>query len=248
MTSVGTPPLATKKLTRRYNDVTAVDGVDLTVESGEIHALVGLNGAGKTTLMRLMLGMVRPDSGEALVEGVPTLQASAEVWSKVGHTIETPLAYPELTVVENLTAAARLHGIAADDSASAADSSVTRFNLTDYRDKRAAALSLGNRQRLGLAGALINKPSIVVLDEPSNALDPSGVVFMRDLLADLATQGAAILVSSHHLDEIARVAHRISVMHRGRLVATIDPAAMDIERRFFEIVRAEEEAWTDRHA
>jgi ABC-2 type transport system ATP-binding protein len=239
-------PLATVGITRRFGNVSAVDDVDLTVESGEIHALVGLNGAGKTTLMRLILGMLRPSSGRSFVDGVDTTRAESGVWSKVGHTIEAPFAYPELTVVQNLTAAARLHGIASADTGSAAEKSIARFNLGSYRDTRTRTLSLGNRQRLGLASALINNPSIVVLDEPTNALDPAGVVFMRDMLRELAAQGAAVLVSSHHLDEMARTADRISAIHRGRLVASIDPQEIDIERKFFEIVRQAEEAWGPR--
>lgn len=242
------PALQAVGLSRNFGDIPAVDNLDLTVAAGEIHALVGLNGAGKTTLMRLLLGMMRPDSGRAFVDGVDPLEADRTVWSKVGHTIEAPFAYPELTVVQNLTAAARLHGIASTEASAAATATIGRFNLDDYRDRRTRTLSLGNRQRLGLASALINNPSIVVLDEPSNALDPAGVVFMRDLLTEMAAAGSAVLVSSHHLDEMARTAHRISVIHRGRLVSTIDPHAMDIERRFFDIVRGAEEAWDTGHA
>ena len=193
--------------------------------------------------MRLILGMLRPSSGKAFVDGFDTSRAGSDTWSKVGHTIEAPFAYPELTVVQNLTAAARLHGISSEDAGSAAEASIARFDLDVYRDRRTRTLSLGNRQRLGLASAIINNPSIVVLDEPSNALDPAGVVFMRDMLRELASQGAAILVSSHHLDEMARTADRISAIHRGRLVASIDPHEIDIERKFFEIVRQAEEMW-----
>ncbi|MFH1331262.1 MAG: ATP-binding cassette domain-containing protein, partial [Actinomycetota bacterium] len=115
------------------------------------------------------------------------------------------------------------------------------FELTHWAHARARHLSLGNRQRLGLACGLVHRPRIIILDEPSNSLDPAGVVLIRDLLRDEArTRDSAVLVSSHHLDEVARIAHRISVLHRGRLVGTIDPGGIDLERRFFDLVHAAE--------
>jgi ABC-2 type transport system ATP-binding protein len=198
--------------------------------------VVGLNGAGKTTLMRLILGMLRPDAGQALVLGHDTRSAPAELWTRVGHLIETPFAYPELTVAENLTAAALLHGVEQSRIASAVDQMVDRFQLSKWAGKRARALSLGNRQRLGLASALIHQPTVLVLDEPANALDPAGVVFIRDLLRSSAEMGAAVLVSSHHLDELARISDRVTVMHRGRLINTLDPGSDNLEERFFDLV------------
>lgn len=229
-----------RSLTRSYGDEVAVSGLDLDVNPGEVHALVGLNGAGKTTLMRMLAGMIKPDSGEALLNGVDVLGASASTWRMVGHLIETPFGYPELTVRENVTLATRMHGLSRDEAPAATAEIISRFELTHWAERRARALSLGNRQRLGLACCLAHAPTIIVLDEPSNALDPAGVVFMRDLLRQMAEAGAGILVSSHHLDELARVAHRISVMHRGRLIGGIDPAGIDLERRFFDMVHEAE--------
>jgi ABC-2 type transport system ATP-binding protein len=230
-------PLVAESLTRSYGEERAVDHLDLDVAAGEIHALVGLNGAGKTTFMRLMLGMIRPDSGRALLDGIDVERATPSTWADVGHVIETPFTYPELTVAENVTAAARLHGVPPSSIASRRDGLIDEFELTHWAGARARHLSLGNRQRLGLACALVHQPRIIVLDEPSNALDPAGVVFIRDMLRRLAgTVGAAILVSSHHLDELARIADRISVLHRGRLVGALDPEGIDLERRFFDLV------------
>ncbi len=224
-------------LRRTYGDDVAVDGLDIAVGAGEIHAIVGLNGAGKTTLMRMLLGMVRPDAGRVSLFGVDVADAPASTWVEVGHMIESPFAYPELTVIENLTAAGRLHGIPRRHVAAATADAIARFALGRWADRRAGALSLGNRQRLGLACALIHEPRIIVLDEPSNGLDPAGVVFMRDLLRSASVdREAAILVSSHHLDELARIAHRISVIHAGRLVGSIDPTGLDLERTFFALV------------
>lgn len=223
---------------RAFGNDVAVKHVDLAVAAGEVVAVVGLNGAGKTTLMRLLLGMVTPDEGRTRVGGVDVADAPATVWARVGHMIETPCAWPELTVHENLASAARLHGVDRDEVDTAVDRAIERFELGRWDHRRARALSLGNRQRLGLAGALVHRPDIIVLDEPSNALDPAGVVFMRDLLRTEAAAGAAILVSSHHLDEIARIAHRIRVLHRGIFVGDLDPAGIDLERRFFDLVHA----------
>lgn len=242
------PPLVTRGLVRWFGDDPAVDGLDLSVPAGEIHAVVGLNGAGKTTLMRLLLGMLRPDAGQALVLGSIATEMAPERWRHVGHLIETPFAYPELTVRENIAAAGLLHGLDPRELAPNVDSAIDRFELTRWADRRARHLSLGNRQRLGLASALMHAPTVLVLDEPANALDPAGVVFIRDLLAASKEKGTAVLVSSHHLDQLARVADRITVLHRGRQVGTLDPAGMDLERRFFDLVHEADLAGQERPA
>lgn len=231
-----TPPLQARGLIRHFGEEAAVAGIDLDVEYGEIHAIVGLNGAGKTTLMRLLLGMLAPEEGHAHVLGSDARSAPAEAWREVGHLIETPFAYPELTVTENIRAGALLHGLPRDEVDSAVAEVVNRFGLTRWAERRAGRLSLGNRQRLGLATALVHEPSILVLDEPTNALDPAGVVFTRDLLRRRAAGGAGILVSSHHFDQLARVADTITVLHRGRVVGSLDPGGVDLEQSFFDLV------------
>jgi ABC-2 type transport system ATP-binding protein len=227
--------IAATGVSRSFADGIAVDGVDLTAARGEIHAIVGLNGAGKTTLMRLLLGMLAPDTGSVRLKGQAIEDMTASGWSSVGYLIEVPFAYPELTVRENLRVAAWLRGVTGSAAESRVDQSIDRLGLGPWSDKRSRVLSLGNKQRLGLAAALGHRPSVLVLDEPVNALDPAGIVLVRELLRNESDAGAAILVSSHHLDEIARVAHRITVMHRGRIVGTIDPEQPDLERRFFDI-------------
>lgn len=232
----GQPPLAAQGLVRWFADDPAVDGLDLEVGAGEIHAVIGLNGAGKTTLMRLLLGMVRPDAGRACILGHDAIDMPPQGWRHVGHLIETPCAYPELTVRENITAAGLLHGLDRTTLAGAVDDAIAQFELARWTHRRARHLSLGNRQRLGLASALMHAPSVLVLDEPANALDPAGVVFIRDLLVACKQRGAAILTSSHHLDEVARVADRITVLHRGQRVGMLDPTGADLERRFFDLI------------
>lgn len=227
-------------LGRSYGEERAVDGVDLEVHDGEVHALVGLNGAGKTTLMRMLLGMVKPDSGLARIRGTDVRTAGPAIWKDVGYQIEFPWAYPELTVRENLVAAALLHGVERARIDRDVAPLIERFGLGHWESRRARHLSLGNRQRLGLASSLIHRPSIVILDEPANALDPAGVVFIRDLLRDCARHGAAVLVSSHHLDQLARVADRITLLHRGRIVGSLDPDGVDLERQFFDAIHRED--------
>jgi ABC-2 type transport system ATP-binding protein len=217
-----------------------VHGISLTVEPGQIHAIVGLNGAGKSTLMRLALGMTRPDAGEITVGGIPISTAAPAVWARVGHLVEYPFAYPELTVRQNLVLAARLHGITGSRVARCVDAVIAELDLGRYANRRASALSLGNKQRVGLASAVQHDADLIVLDEPSNALDPSGVIVLRSALEARAEAGAGILVSSHHLDEVARMAHRITVINNGRVVGQISPDGIDIERTFFEIVRESE--------
>ncbi|TDC57824.1 ABC transporter ATP-binding protein [Micromonospora sp. KC207] len=225
-------------LTRTFDGGVGVRGVDLDVGAGEIHALVGLNGAGKSTLMRLLLGMLRPESGTVLLDGRPLGSAP---WSRLGHLIETPLAYGELTGRANLMLAARLHGVPASAAAPMVERVLTELNLHPYAAIRARRMSSGSRQRLGLAAALQHDPDIIVLDEPTNALDPAGVISLREALVRRAAAGAGVLVSSHHLDEVARVADRITVINAGRTIGALNPHGVDIEREFFALVRSDDE-------
>lgn len=234
--------LSFENVTSTYRGGAGVYDLDLAIAPGEIVALVGLNGAGKTTLMRLALGMLRPKAGMVRVFGHPAATAPDGVWREVGHFIETPLAYPELTVRDNLHVACLLHGV---DPRAVADS-LLYWNLDSLAGRRFRRLSLGNRQRVGLAAALQHDPTLIVLDEPSNALDPAGVISLRRLLEERAHADAAVLVSSHHLDEVARVADRILVMNAGRLIGELDPGGTDLERVFFETVRRDDAESTAR--
>ncbi|MGV8977840.1 MAG: ABC transporter ATP-binding protein [Cellulomonas sp.] len=230
--------LSLEDVTATYRGGAGAHHLDLLISPGEIVALVGLNGAGKTTLMRLALGMLRPQTGVVRVLGHCVDTIPDRMWRDVGHLVEAPLAYPELTVRDNLRIACLLQG--ADPQAVAG--SLARWNLEHLAGRRFRRLSLGNRQRVGLAGALQHHPRLIVLDEPSNALDPAGVITLRDLLSQRARHGAAVLVSSHHLDEVARIADRILVMNAGSLVGELDPHGTDLERRFFETVRLDDAA------
>ncbi|TDD13444.1 ATP-binding cassette domain-containing protein [Kribbella turkmenica] len=226
-------------LIRTFDDGTGIRGVDLAVTPGEVHALVGLNGAGKSTLMRLVLGMLAPTAGTVTIAGRGFEQTD---WSRVGHLVEYPLAYRELTCRQNLVLGARLHGVMAEEIVRMVDATIAELGLSQYADRRTGKLSLGNRQRLGLASALQHNPGLIVLDEPTNTLDPAGVILLREALLRRADVGAGILVSSHHLDEVARIAQRISVLNAGRIIGTLDPRGVDLERSFFELVRRDDVA------
>ncbi|GEK21018.1 ABC transporter ATP-binding protein [Cellulomonas xylanilytica] len=221
--------LEARGLVRRFGEVTAVDGVDLDVAAGQVHALVGLNGSGKTTLLRMLAGVLRPDAG------VLRLRSGAEPSGAViGHLIDVPAAYAELTVEQNLSSAALLRAVPRALVPRAVSRAATALGIADLLTRRAGGLSLGNRQRLGLAAALVHDPQLLVLDEPTNGLDPAGVLVVRRLVVERArTAGCAVLVSSHHLDELARIADRITVLHRGRVVGRLDPRTPDLEVQLF---------------
>lgn len=225
-------------LTRDFGGGAGVEAIDLEVAPGEIHALVGLNGAGKSTLLRLLLGMLRADAGTVHIDGCSLDRAP---WTRVGHLVEIPLAYGELDARTNLALAARLHGVEPRRIGVMVDAAMDELGVRRYANVRARRLSLGNRQRVGLAAALQHNPDVIVVDEPTNALDPAGIILFREALLRRAAAGAGVLVSSHHLDEVARVAHRISVINAGRLIGTLDRGGVDIERAFFSLVHRDDE-------
>jgi len=215
---VSVPVIAVRDASKSYRHVVAVDHVTLDVHQGEVYALLGLNGAGKTTLIRLLLGMVRATTGNVEIGRRPVTDRS--VWSQVGYLVEAPSAYPELTVRENLEVVRRLRRIL---DRAVVQQAVDLFGLRPYADRRARTLSQGNAQRLGLAKAMLHRPSLLVLDEPVNGLDPAAVVEIRTLLVDLAReQGVTVFLSSHLLAEVARVATRVGVLHDGRLIDEFD--------------------------
>jgi ABC-2 type transport system ATP-binding protein len=217
--------IETNGLSKSYGPVRAVDSVHLRVKQGEIYGFLGLNGAGKTTTIRALLGMVRPSAGSAKVLGQAVGPYGRGPWRQVGHLVERPSAYPELTVRENLEIARRLHGISDKDATSRV---VERLTLAPYADRKAGTLSTGNLQRLGLARALLHEPEMLILDEPANGLDPAGVVEIRELLAGLARdKGVTVFMSSHILTEVDRLATRIGIIHQGRLIEELEATQME---------------------
>lgn len=233
-----------ESVTRQFRGGAGVTDLTFTVEPGEVVALIGLNGAGKTTLMRLALGMLRPQHGTVRIAGKQLTEAGPDTWAQVGALIEVPLAYPELTVRQNLHIAHLLHG----GDAGRVEDSARAWKLEPVIDRTFRRLSLGNRQRLGLAAAMHHDPTLIVLDEPSNALDPASVLLLREQLTQRAADGAAILVSSHHLDEVSRIADRVLLLNAGRLIGQLDTSKADLERAFFERIREDDELRTTAQA
>ena len=220
--------IATTGLSKQYRGgVLAVDQVDLRVARGEIYAFLGLNGAGKSTTIRMLLGMIRPTAGHAELFGDRVRSGATDLWRRVGYLVESATAYQELTVRENLDIARRLAGI---PNASGVDRVLERLALHAYADRRAGTLSLGNLQRLALARALLPSPELLILDEPANGLDPAGVIEIRDLLRSLAAEGVTVFMSSHILGEVDRLATRVGIVHRGRLVEELDHDALEAHR------------------
>jgi ABC-2 type transport system ATP-binding protein len=228
--------IETNSLSKSYGPVKAVDSVSLRVKPGEIYGFLGLNGAGKTTTIRLLLGMIRPETGSAKVLGQAVGPYGRGPWRQVGHLVETPSAYPDLTVRENLEIARRLQGVS---NKAATSGVIERLGLAAYADRKAGHLSLGNFQRLGLARALLHEPQLLLLDEPANGLDPAGVVEIRELLRSLARdKGVTVFMSSHILTEVDRLATRIGIIHNGRLIEELDAAQMEAMRAQHLEVRA----------
>lgn len=223
-----TDVIYTENLTKHYGKVHAVEGVNLQIGKAEIYGFLGLNGAGKTTTIRMLLGMIRATGGSAFVFGQKVGPGNTDLWNQVGHLVETPLAYPELTVLENLKIYYRLRFL---KDPGLLTEVIEKLHLVPYKYVKAKHLSLGNAQRLGIAKAMIHKPSLLILDEPANGLDPEGIVETREMLSDLAgNRGVTIFISSHILGEISRFATRIGIIHEGRMIHESEVDRLDKSR------------------
>ncbi|CAN5456368.1 ABC transporter ATP-binding protein [soil metagenome] len=221
--------LAATGLGRRFGDRLAVDSVDLQVRPGEIFGLLGPNGAGKTTTLRMLGGLIPPTTGKVEIEGVElTRETAPALRRRIGFLTETPGLWETLPVAANLSIYGRLFGV--QDLDTAVERALRRFDLWDRRDEPASVLSKGMKQKLALARTLLHDPEIVLLDEPTANLDPTTARDVRDLLLDLKARGRAIIVSTHNLDEIERVADRVALIST-RLIASGPPA--ELRRRLF---------------
>ncbi|WP_433531942.1 ABC transporter ATP-binding protein [Micromonospora sp. CA-263727] len=205
-------PVQTEGLSKRYGGVVAVRDLDLTVRPGEVYGFLGPNGAGKTTTLRMLLGLVRPTAGTVRLFG---RTPGAGRLAGVGALIEGPAFYPYLSGRENLRVLARYAGVGGDRVALVLD----LVDLTDRAGDRYAGYSLGMKQRLGVAAALLRDPRLLILDEPTNGLDPAGMADMRMLIRRLGASGCTVLVSSHLLGEVEQICDRVGVISRGRLIA-----------------------------
>ncbi len=213
MNETGVPLVDVIGLTKRYGDTVAVDGVDLTVLPGEVYGFLGPNGAGKTTTLRILTGLIAPTSGTITVLG--GRPGSPDVLGKTGSMIESPAFYPYLSGLDNLRVLAEY----AEVPRQRIDEVLELVDLRDRARDRFSTYSLGMKQRLGVAAALLKDPELVILDEPTNGLDPAGMRDMRRLIRELGSDGRTVLLSSHLLGEVQQICDRVGIIDSGRMVA-----------------------------
>ena len=212
-------PIITRRLTKRYGDLVAVDALDLEVHAGEIFGLLGQNGAGKTTTILMLLGLTEPTSGGARVVGLDPARRPLEVKSHVGYLPDNVGFYDGMTGRENLRYTARLNGLAGRAAEARIGEVLDQVGMTARADSRTDTYSRGMLQRLGIADALVKSPSVLILDEPTTAIDPIGVVEILDMLRGLVRdQNLAILLSSHLLTQVQSVCDRIGIFAAGKLI------------------------------
>ncbi len=206
--------IAVENLTKRYRGTTAVDGLSFSVPKGRITGFLGPNGAGKTTTLRILLGLALPTSGTARIEGRRYRELASPL-ATVGAVLEASNYHPARSGRNHLRVLATAAGI----SQTRVDETLAEVELTGAASRRVGAYSLGMRQRLSVAGALLGEPELLVLDEPANGLDPEGIRWLRNFLRSYAERGGTVFVSSHVLPEIAQIADEVVIIHRGKLVA-----------------------------
>lgn len=217
--------ILTEGLTKRFGTRTAVDGVSLEVRPGEVFGFVGPNGAGKTTTIGMLLALIRPTAGRAIVLGYDVQRQPELALRRVGAMIEAPTFYPYLSGRDNLRVLARAGGLADARVTAALD----MVELTERARDAFKTYSQGMRQRLGIAAALLHEPELIILDEPTNGLDPAGQIEVRDLIRTLALSGRAIFLSSHLLHEVEQLCARVAILKAGRVIA--EGAVADLLRR-----------------
>jgi len=233
------PAVAVRDLTKRFGTVTAVDGLGFTLDAGSITGFLGPNGAGKTTTLRILLGLARPTSGEALVFGRPYRELP-DPTRRVGALLESGDFDPGRTGRNHLRALAIASGI----DTHRVDELLEIVELDRAANRLAGGYSLGMRQRLGLAAALLGEPALLVLDEPANGLDAAGVHWLRGFLRQFAARGGTVLVSSHQLAEVAQTVDHALIIERGRLVATVAVGELsdsgELEQLYLELTGKDE--------
>jgi ABC-2 type transport system ATP-binding protein len=208
-------PVAIRELVKRYGDLVAVDGIDLTVEKGDVYGFLGPNGAGKTTTLRMLLGLIRPTSGRVELFGRDPLRDGARALDGVAGFVEGPRFYPYLSGRRNLRLLADLDG---GGARGLIEEVLGVVDLRDRGDDKVGGYSHGMRQRLGIAASLLREPRLLLLDEPTTGLDPAGMRDMRELVKGLAAQGITILLSSHILAEVEELCNRVAIVRKGRIV------------------------------
>lgn len=210
--------LETEHLTKRYGDVVAVAGLNLAVREGEVFGLLGPNGAGKTTTILMLLGLTEPTAGRVQVLGLDPARQPLSVKARVGYLPERLGFYENLSACENLTYTARLNGLGRAEAHERIDAALAQVRLGDVADRRVATFSRGMRQRLGLADVLLKQPQLIIMDEPTQGLDPEGAREFLGTIRRLKSEGITILLSSHLLHQVQAVCDRVGLFYQGRLV------------------------------
>lgn len=233
------PAVRSRGITKYFGDVVALDGVDLDIPRGQVHGLVGPNGAGKTTLLGLLLGLSVPDLGSLEILGA-RVDRMLGVPDGVGGFVDGPGLYPSLTARQNLAAVARLRGRRVDQS-SEVDQALEQVGLVDVAGDRVRGFSLGMRQRLGLAAALLTRPELLVLDEPCNGLDPAARRHVHRVLEGLAAEGTAVVISSHQMDDLAALCSEVTLLAHGRVVfsGSVGKLAAEIVRLDYRVLTSD---------
>lgn len=229
--------IETKNLTKEYEGIYAVQNINMNVKKGKIYGLLGRNGAGKTTLMCMLLGLTKPTNGEIKLFGLDTQNKKnkTEIYKKIGSIIETPGFYPQLNAKDNLKIFCKIQGNYKKEKI---EEALKFVNLHNEPTKKFKNYSLGMKQRLGLALALINEPELLILDEPINGLDPAGIIEIRDMLKNITNQlGTTILISSHILSEIELLADEIGIINKGQLIKEINKDELEEQTKKKVIIR-----------
>ncbi|MGR9107251.1 MAG: ABC transporter ATP-binding protein [Gammaproteobacteria bacterium] len=234
--------IETQNLTKFYDEYKAVDDVSFTIGAGEIVGLLGHNGAGKTTIMKMLTGYLEPSAGTIVVDGLDISEQRAQIQKNIGYLPENCPVYPDMTVIDFLDYAAGLKGLTGSDSIRAVRAAIDRMELREKAGQTIQTLSRGYRQRVGVAQAILTKPAILILDEPTNGLDPSQIQHMRDMIIDMGRHSTVIL-STHILREVQAVCDRVLIIREGRMA--VDSRIEDLEkgqRLMLIIDRSPEEA------
>ena len=238
-------------LTKRFGPLCAVDGLNLTIHQGELYGFLGPNGAGKTTTIKMLTGLLRPSGGTAFIGGYDIRSQPLEAKRMIGYVPDNPFLYEKLTAREFLHFMADLYSVPLAGRARRIDDLLELFELEDKRDELIQSFSRGMRQKVALAGALIHRPSVVFLDEPTVGLDPRSARLMKEVLRRLCDDGAAVFVSTHILDVAERMCDRFGIINKGRLIAsgtmaelrsTVAPENTSLEDIFLQLTDGSEQS------
>jgi len=219
--------ISVKNLSRHYGSNKAVDSVTFSVSKGEVVGLLGHNGAGKTTIMKMLTGFIEPNNGEVLIKGLTLGQDTPEIQRRIGYLPENCPVWPEMRVIDYLRYQARLHLVNESERDELVLNAIEKTALIEKATAKIETLSRGYRQRVGVAQALLHEPDILILDEPTNGLDPNQILQMRDLIKELA-ENATVIISTHVLQEVQAICERVLIMRRGKLV--LDSKINDLQR------------------